>query len=111
LVGALPAALDLRLRFHHRFELAAACEAAVFAVAAGEFVGALNGHPAGCSDGLALKRSLVAALVSVDVVVVAALRELAVEQVGDAPVGDLRIVPQRISRFLSAADLGDRHAH
>lgn len=56
-VVAFRAALDLGLLFHCRLELAAACDAAVVAIAAGEFVGAFNDHPAARSGDLALERS------------------------------------------------------
>jgi hypothetical protein len=57
--------------------------------------------------GRALKRSPVSALISVDVVVIAVLQAFAVEQVGNAAVCDLRVVPQQIGRFLRTANLND----
>src|SRR6202040_1627282 len=98
--------LDLGLRFRHGLKGAASGDAAELAIAAGEFPGTLNGHPTAGRGDLAFERSPVAAFITVDVVVVAPLRALAVEQLGNAPVGNTRVVPQRIARLLRAANLG-----
>src|SRR4030067_628740 len=109
LVVALPSALELGLRLHYALERAAAGDAAVFAIAAGEFKRAFNDHSAADSGDSGLKCSPIAARPRMVVVVVAVLRALAVEQIRDAPVCDLRVVPQRVGRFLGAVNLGDIH--
>src|SRR4029077_8169270 len=109
LVVALPGCLEFGLRFHHRLEPATACDAAVLPIPAGEFISALNSHRStSCSD-LGLECAPITAIIRVDVIEVAALRALAVEHVGNAPVGNIRVVPQRIGRTLSAVNLSDAH--
>src|SRR5947209_11238746 len=93
-VVARPTGLEVGLRFRHGLKRAAAGDAAELAIAACDFPRTLNGHPTAGRGYLALERSPVASLITVDIVVVAALRALAVEQLGNAPVSDTRVVPQ-----------------
>jgi hypothetical protein len=87
-VFAFPVALDLGLRFQHRLECAAAREALEFTLAASEFVDTFNSHLAARDGDLTLKCPVVTALVSVNVVEVAALRAFAALHVSYGPVGD-----------------------
>lgn len=109
LVVASPTCLEFGLRFHHRLEPATARDAAVLSITADKYKRALNSHRATSRGDLTLERAEITALVSVLVVEVAALRAFSVERVGYTPVGNIRVVPQRIGRSLCAVNFGDAH--
>ena len=93
-VITIPSGLDLRLRLHCRLKLAAAGDAAELAIASGDSPRTLDGHST--AGNFALKCSPFASLITVDIIVVPALRALTIEQIRSGPVGNIRIVSHRI---------------
>src|SRR5678815_1032472 len=65
----------------------------------------LNTGPSACD--FAFEGSPLVSFITVNIIVVTALRALAVNQVRNGPVGNIRIVPQGIVRFLRAGNLAN----